>query len=166
MRARDEGLVRFIGVTGHGVRIAGMHRRSLERFAFDSVLLPCNHLLLRDPDYAADVAALVRASAPATGWRCRRSSPSPAVAGPTTTTGPRFSWYEPLADPAAIDRAVAVGARRPQWFVNTSSDARLLGRFVAAASGELTRPGDDEIAADVDTLGITPLFDGRELERI
>ena len=40
--ARDEGLVRFIGVTGHGLRIAEMHLRSLERFDFDSVLLPYN----------------------------------------------------------------------------------------------------------------------------
>jgi aryl-alcohol dehydrogenase-like predicted oxidoreductase len=42
-RARDEGLTRFIGVTGHGLRIAGMHRRSLEHFDFDSVLLPFNY---------------------------------------------------------------------------------------------------------------------------
>ena len=45
--ARSEGLVRFIGVTGHGLRIAGMHLRSLERFEFDSVLLPYNRSLLR-----------------------------------------------------------------------------------------------------------------------
>src|SRR5438045_2857415 len=41
-RARDEGLTRFIGVTGHGTRIPGMHFRSLERFDFDSVLFPYN----------------------------------------------------------------------------------------------------------------------------
>ena len=40
MEARDKGLVKFIGVTGHGVTVAEMHRRSLERFPFDSVLLP------------------------------------------------------------------------------------------------------------------------------
>jgi aryl-alcohol dehydrogenase-like predicted oxidoreductase len=51
VRARDEGLVRFIGVTGHGTRIAGMHLRSLERFAFDSVLCPCNPLMLAHPVY-------------------------------------------------------------------------------------------------------------------
>jgi aryl-alcohol dehydrogenase-like predicted oxidoreductase len=40
VEAREEGLVRFIGVTGHGLSVANMHRRSLERFPFDSVLLP------------------------------------------------------------------------------------------------------------------------------
>ena len=56
--AREEGLTRFIGVTGHGLRIAGMHRASLERFDFDSVLLPYNWVLLTDPDYRAEVEAL------------------------------------------------------------------------------------------------------------
>src|SRR6476469_4814668 len=50
--ARDEGLVRFIGVTGHGLTIAAMHRRSLERFAFDSVLFPYSPVITRDAVYA------------------------------------------------------------------------------------------------------------------
>src|ERR1700685_1627044 len=58
-RARDEGLARFIGVTGHGLRIAGMHLRSLERFDFDSVLLPYNVALVSDDRYRADVDALL-----------------------------------------------------------------------------------------------------------
>ena len=57
-RARDEGLVRFIGVTGHGLRIPTMHLRSLERFDFDSVLFPYNRVLLHDEAYRAAVAAL------------------------------------------------------------------------------------------------------------
>ena len=58
--ARDEGLVRFIGVTGHGLRIAGMHLRSLERFDFDSVLLPYNFTLRQtSPSTAADLDRLL-----------------------------------------------------------------------------------------------------------
>ena len=58
-RARDEGLVRFIEATGHGTRIAAMHLRSLERFPFDSVLLPYSFVSLRDPAYRVDVEALL-----------------------------------------------------------------------------------------------------------
>ena len=58
IEARDQGLVRFIGVTGHGVTVAAMHRRSLERFPFDSVLLPLNYTMLQNPDYASDFDAL------------------------------------------------------------------------------------------------------------
>ena len=55
---RSEGLVRFIGVTGHGLRIAGMHLRSLERFDFDAVLLPYNFTMRQNPDYRADLDRL------------------------------------------------------------------------------------------------------------
>src|SRR5437764_14057889 len=58
IEARDQGLTRFIGVTGHGVTVAAMHRRSLERFPFDSVLLPCNFVMMQNPAYAADFEAL------------------------------------------------------------------------------------------------------------
>src|SRR5262245_39326801 len=59
VEARDQGLTRFIGVTGHGVTIAQMHRRSLERFDFDSVLLPYSFVLMQNSQYAADFEALL-----------------------------------------------------------------------------------------------------------
>src|SRR5436309_1876329 len=58
VEAREEGLVRFIGVTGHGLSVPEMHRRSLERFAFDSVLLPYNYMQMQDPHYADRFEAL------------------------------------------------------------------------------------------------------------
>jgi aryl-alcohol dehydrogenase-like predicted oxidoreductase len=58
-RARDEGLARFIGVTGHGLRIARMHLQSLQRFDYDSVLLPYNYTLVQDSSYRADVEELL-----------------------------------------------------------------------------------------------------------
>ena len=58
IEAREEGLVRFIGVTGHGLSIPEMHRRSLERFAFDSVLCPYNFPQMQDPRYAETFEAL------------------------------------------------------------------------------------------------------------
>src|SRR5690348_417659 len=58
VEARDEGLIRWIGVTGHGAQIAANHRRSLERFAFDSVLLPYNFITMRMPYYAENYTSL------------------------------------------------------------------------------------------------------------
>ena len=58
IEARDQGLVRFIGITGHGITIAASHKRALERFDFDSVLLPYSYVLMRDAQYAADFEAL------------------------------------------------------------------------------------------------------------
>ena len=63
VEAREEGLVRFIGVTGHGLSVAAMHRRSLERFPFDSVLLPYNFRQQQDARYAEEFDALARVCA-------------------------------------------------------------------------------------------------------
>jgi aryl-alcohol dehydrogenase-like predicted oxidoreductase len=164
-RARDEGLVRFIGVTGHGLRIAAMHLRSLERFGFDSVLFPYNHSLLAHPAYRADVDALM-ARCEADGVAMQTIKSVARRRWSSDAAGPRFSWYEPLTDPEPIARAVRFVLADPRLFVIASSDARLLPHEVAAASGPLERPSDDELAADEAALGIEPIFDGGTLERI
>ncbi|HTA07762.1 MAG TPA: aldo/keto reductase [Streptosporangiaceae bacterium] len=163
-RARDEGLVRFIGVTGHGLRIAGMHLRSLERFDFSSVLLPYNYPVMSDDGYRADVDALLEVceqrgvAVQTIKSVARRRWPEGA--------GPQFSWYEPLADGDALARAVRYVLGRPGLFLNSSSDARLLRPTLEAAAAGGPTPTDEEMAADVERHEIEPLFDGAELERI
>jgi aryl-alcohol dehydrogenase-like predicted oxidoreductase len=161
--ARDEGLVRFIGVTGHGLRIASMHRRSLERFDFDSVLLPVNFTMMQRPDYRPDVDALLAMCAERdVAVQTIKSIARRRWDDPET---PHRSWYEPLTDTAAIDRAVRYVLADPQLFLNTTSDATLLPAVFDAAEGQLTRPDDAELAADAETFGIRSLFDGETLER-
>jgi aryl-alcohol dehydrogenase-like predicted oxidoreductase len=163
-RARDEGLARFIGVTGHGLRIAGMHLRSLERFDFNSVLLPYNYAVLSDDRYRADVEALLGVSeqrgvaVQTIKSVARRRWPEGA--------GRQFSWYEPLADAEALARAVHYVLGRPGIFLNSSSDARLLRPTLEAAVAGGPTPADQEMAADVERHEIEPLFDGAALERI
>jgi len=162
--ARAEGLVRHIGVTGHGLRIAGTHLRSLERFDFASVLLPINFVLLDHAEYRSEVEQLLSAC----DDRNVAVQTIKAIARRRWSDGDmrKFSWYEPLTDPAAIDRAVKFVLSHPQMFLNTTSDARLLATTIDAASGELTRPSDEALRADIAEQGITPLFDGLSLERI
>jgi aryl-alcohol dehydrogenase-like predicted oxidoreductase len=163
-RARDEGLVRHVGVTGHGVRIPGMHLRSLERFDFDSVLFPYNRALLRGDAYRADVERLRELCAErSVAVQTIKSIARGRWADPSE---PHFSWYEPLTDAEAIGRAVRFVLAEPDLFLNTTSDTRLLPLVLDAAAGPLDRPGDDEMDADIGAFGITPLFDGGALERI
>jgi aryl-alcohol dehydrogenase-like predicted oxidoreductase len=165
VQARAEGLTRFIGVTGHGIRIAGMHRRSLERFAFDSILLPYNFALLGNPAYRADLQPLLETCAE----RHVAVQTIKSVARRRWTDeddSPHFSWYEPLADGPALSRAVQWVLGRPQLFLNTSSDARLLRATLAAAMAAAVPPDDGEMAADAIAQGVVPLFDGGALERI
>jgi aryl-alcohol dehydrogenase-like predicted oxidoreductase len=163
VRARDEGLVRFIGVTGHGLRIAAMHLRSLERFDFDSVLLPYSFVLMQNEAYRADVEALL--------GECEvrriavQTIKSVARRRWIDDEDPHYSWYEPIADHGALARVVRYVLGRPQLFLITSSDARLLRPTLEAASTG-GAPPDEELRADVMAQGVQPLFDGGELERI
>ncbi len=168
LRARDEGLVRFIGVTGHGLRIAGMHLRSLERFDADSVLLPYNPSLLGLDDYRRDLEALLELCA-ARDVAVQTIKSVARRRWPDDHDGRRYSWYQPLDDDAAIDRAVRWVLARPGLFLNTSSDARLLPTILhaaEAASAGATPPTAAEVEADQVAQGVEPLFDGGALERI
>lgn len=164
-KAREEGLCRFIGVTGHGLRIPAMHLRSLNAFDFDSVLLPFNFVLLERPDYRADVEALLQLC----GQRNVAVQTIKSIARgrwPGSGDG-KFSWYEPLTDPAAIGGAVRYVLSNTQLFLNSTSDASLLPLVLAAAeSDDMSAPAAEELRADIETFGITSLFDGADLERI
>lgn len=165
VEARAQGLVRFIGVTGHGTRIAAMHRRSLERFAFDSVLFPYNYLMLGQPQYQADVAVLL--------GLCRargiaiQTIKSVARRRWQTADDPRkASWYEPLRDPAAVARAVNFVLSQPDLFLNSSSDTSILRDTLEAAGAPLHQPERAAMEADVANYEMTPLFTPGALERI
>jgi aryl-alcohol dehydrogenase-like predicted oxidoreductase len=164
-KARDEGLVRFIGVTGHGNRIAGMHRRSLERFPFDSVLLPYSFAGMGDDAYRADVEALLALCAER-GVAVQTIKSAARRRWAPDHTGPRFSWYEPLPDAEVLARSVRWVLSNPQVFLNSSSDARLLPTILDAAEQAGPPPTDEELRADLAALDVRPLFDGAELERI
>jgi aryl-alcohol dehydrogenase-like predicted oxidoreductase len=167
-RARHEGLVRFVGVTGHGLRIAAAHRRSLERFDFDSVLLPYNHLLLEDAGYRHELEGLLSVCEE----RHVAVQTIKAVARRRWAEGgegPHFSWYEPLPAGPELEHAVGYVLGNPQLFLNTSSDLRLL-RPVLEAADRLgpapAAPAPEVLRADAERLGMRPLFDGAALERI
>ena len=164
VKARDEGLVRFIGVTGHGLRIPRMHLRSLERFPFDSVLFPYNHSLLGIEAYRADVEELLAICAEA--QVATQTIKSMARRRWADEADPHFSWYRPLDDGDAVARAARWVLAHPGLFLNTSSDARLLRTTLTAASTPGPVPTDAEMAADAEALGIEAIFDGGALERI
>ena len=160
-RARDEGLVRFVGVTGHGTRIAAAHLTSLARFPFDSVLLPYSFVALQDPGYRADVEELLAVCAER-GVAVQTIKSVARRRWPEDHEGPRFSWYEPLpADGGTLARAVRWVLAEPQVFLNTSSDARLLPATLDAAEAGGDRPSDEEMGADVAAHDMRTLFDGR-----
>src|SRR3954452_9862994 len=143
VEAREEGLVRFIGVTGHGLSVPKMHQRSLARFDFDSVLCPYNHVQMQDPRYAEtfdelaatcaerDVALQTIKSLARAPWEGREQTAS--------------TWYEPLTDQRDIDRAVHWVLGNPQVFLLTTGDVDVLPKLLDAAERYETRPTEEQM---------------------
>lgn len=156
VEAREEGLVRFIGVTGHGLGIARMHLRSLERFDFDSVLLPYNYVLMQNPQYAADFEELVTLCQQRNVAVQTIKSITRAPWGERPHTA--ATWYEPLQDQADIDRAVHWVLGRPGLFLNTVGDIHVLPKVLDAASRFEQRPSDADMAAMFRERHMEPLF--------
>ena len=156
IEARDQGLVRFIGITGHGTQIAATHLRSLERFDFDSVLLPYSYIMMQDPHYAAafervagvcaerNVAVLTIKSIARRPWWGRERT--------------RATWYEPFDEQTDIDAAVHWVLARPGIFLATVGDIRLLPKVLDAASRFTSAPNDATMREQCARLETLPLF--------
>jgi aryl-alcohol dehydrogenase-like predicted oxidoreductase len=156
VEARAEGLVRFIGVTGHGRSVPTMHRRSLERFPFDSVLLPYNWLQMRDEHYAREFEAL--AATCAERGVALQTIKAIALAPWDGRERTASTWYEPLTDPADIELAVHWVLGRQGAFLNTVGSVALLPHVLAAAEEPGERPDDETMDALVRRRSGAPLF--------
>src|SRR5437764_6583618 len=132
IEAKKQGLVRAIGVTGHGLQIAATHRRSLERFDFDSVLLPYNYITMQNPYYAENFNALLATCQQRNvAVQTIKSIAYKPWMGRKHTHG---TWYEPLEDQQDIDMAVHWVLKKPGIFLNTVGDISLLPKVLNAAS--------------------------------
>jgi aryl-alcohol dehydrogenase-like predicted oxidoreductase len=156
VEAREQGLVRWIGITGHGTQIAANIRRSLARFDFDSVLLPCNYLTMRLPYYAENFEAVVDT--------CRERQVAvqtiksialrPWLGRPRTNS----TWYEPLQDQADIDLGVWWVLARAGIFLNSVGDVELLPKVLDAATRFQRAPSDADMQALAERAQQEPIF--------
>jgi aryl-alcohol dehydrogenase-like predicted oxidoreductase len=156
VEAREQGLVRFIGVTGHGTQIAATHLRSLERFDFDSVLLPYSYIMMQDSNYAANfekvaevcaernVAMLTIKSIARRPWWGRERT--------------RATWYEPFQEQSDIDPAIHWVLSRPEIFVASPGDIHLIPKVLDAANRFDSRPSEETMREQRSRLEMRPLF--------
>lgn len=156
IEARNQGLARFIGVTGHGWTIAAMHKRSLERFDFDAVLLPYNYVMAQNERYISDFEEVMAICA----QRNTAVQTIKSIArGPwATTKQTRNTWYQPLEDQSDIDRAVHWVLKRPRIFLNTVGDTVLLPKVLDAASRYESAPDEREMMSMLESKRLTALF--------
>lgn len=143
IEARQQGLVSYIGITSHTLHAPAIHLKSLQKFAFDSILLPYNYMLMRNPLYAADFDAVVALAQ------------SRNVAVQLIKTGQRrpwderahfaATWYEPFNDQRSIDLAIHWALARPGVFINTPGDIHILPMVLDAASRFEMAPTEKEM---------------------
>lgn len=158
IEARKQGLVRFIGVSGHGYTAPAMHMRSLERFDFDSVLLPYNYMMVQNPKYAEDFEALLALCQERNvAIQTIKSIARRPWGGKTKTQN---TWYEPFVDQSDINRAVHWVLSKKGIFLNTASDIHLLPKVLDAASRFKRGPPSEEMQTETARLGMAPIFEG------
>ena len=157
IEAREKGLVRFLGVTGHGSKVPRMHKQSLERFDFDTILLPYSYWQMQNSRYASHFTELIEI--------CRKQN----VAVQTIKSIARRPWkdqpktyntyfYEPLETQDAIDQAVHWAMGLPDSFVITAGDMQLLPKILDAAERFKKRPSNEKMDAIGDEFDKKPIF--------
>ncbi|MBN2659414.1 MAG: aldo/keto reductase [Spirochaetales bacterium] len=157
MEAREKGIIDYIGVTGHEYIAPVMHKRSLERFDFDSVLLPFNYYMMQDETYKKDFEELMslcaeRGVAVQTIKSLARSYWAEGEARGNT-------WYKPLTEKSDIEKAVHWVLGQGDYFLNTSADVNLLPLILEAASAFEKAPSSaemDKLIAERDFSKIFP----------
>ena len=156
LEAREEGLVKFIGITSHSLHAPVIHLRALERFDFDSILLPCNFMLLQNPEYAENfhrVLDLCREKNVAV--QCIKTlQRRPYGDGPHT----HATWYQPFDEPQAVQMAVHWALAIPGIFINTVGDIHLLPLMLEAAANPKPAPSDDEMRELMSRYEAAPLW--------
>ena len=148
LEGKDEGLLRYIGITGHGHQAPAVFAEALRRFDFDTVMFPLNPVLYANPAYRRDAQALLSlcrekdvgaqiiksaARQPWPGAELTRRvmrMPAPEV----RERLPYTTWYEPHDQPQAIDRAVWFVLSQPGvTAIASSGDLRILDRILDSA---------------------------------
>ena len=157
LEAKEQGLVRFLGVTGHGTYAPAMHLQSLEAYPFDSILVPYNYAMMQQPQYADDFNALYNMCQDR-GVAMQTIKSIAARRWQDDDEEKRFSWYRPITDADAMKRAIDFVLSRENLFVNTSSDATLLERSLDAIAQPTAEVDLALLAEDAQRFGVEALF--------
>jgi len=155
--ARDRGLIRYIGITGHGYTTLNVHREALERFDFDTVMTPLNFIQAADPQFRADfnrLATLVTEKD--VGLMIIKTfTKSPWGERPRTFN----TWYEPFDTPQEVQSAANFVLSQPVTGITTPGDLRLLPMVLAAAENFRRLDEEEQTTLVSSTKEAVPLFD-------
>jgi len=155
--AQSEGIVKYIGVTGHGWTSAAMHQKSIKHFPFDSILMPWNWFSSKYRNYPRDFNNTVNI--------CRKNSIAiqtikaiargPYAAGMKKNYSP---WYQPMEDKFSIEKSVHWLLSHKDFFLNSVGDVSLLPIVLESAKNMAVKPSDKEMDDISKKLGLESIF--------
>jgi aryl-alcohol dehydrogenase-like predicted oxidoreductase len=130
LAARDEGLTRFVGITGHGVDSPAVFLEALRQFDFDTVLFPINFVQYVNPVYRQNAEALLReCRARDVGVMVIKSiTKRPWGDRPKTHT----TWYEPFTEAAHVQMAINFVLSQDVTGLCSTGDTTILPLFLEA----------------------------------
>ena len=157
IEAKEEGLVNYLGITGHGNKVTRMHLQSLEYFDFDTVMLPYNYLQMQNKKYAETFDQLLKV--------CKERN----VAVQTIKSVARKPWdsdpkthntffYQPIESQNDIDKAVHWSLGLEDSFMITAGDIEILSKILIASKSYKNRPKDSEMKLLADSLNMKQIF--------
>ncbi|MFB0515645.1 MAG: aldo/keto reductase [Candidatus Neomarinimicrobiota bacterium] len=153
--ARRDGLIRFIGITGHGLAAPQVMSEALRRFDFDAIMFPLNFILYSDPQYRAEAENLLEicndhgVAVQVIKAVARQSWDDDPLSHPT--------WYRPFDNPEIIQRAVIFVLSQDITALATPSDLHLLPLVLEACEHYRPMPNEEQEAL---------IIEGREYEQI
>jgi aryl-alcohol dehydrogenase-like predicted oxidoreductase len=159
LKAKEEGLTKFIGITGHGVDAPALYLEALRRFDFDSVLFPINYIQYANPTYRRNAEELLRV--------CTERKVGTMIIKSITKApwGERHhshtTWYEPFADDKHIQRAVNFALSQPITGLCTAGDTSVLPLMLKACAAftPLNTAEQEALIASVPSeADLAPLF--------
>ena len=130
VKAREDGLTRFIGITGHGVDSPAIFLEALRRFDFDTVIFPLNFVQYANPVYRKNSEELLK--------QCRLKDVGVMIIKSITRRpwGDRphthTTWYEPFTDQAEVQQAVDFALSQDVTGVCTAGDVNALPMHLKA----------------------------------
>jgi len=156
LEARQQGLLKYIGITGHGVDAPAIYLEALRRFDFDSILFPLNFVQYTNPVYRSNAEALIK--------ECRQKNVGTMVIK-TITKGPwnerehtHTTWYEPFSDQTMIQKSVDFALSQDVTGLCTAGDITVLP-LVLEACQNFTPMALDEQESLIQSAGqYQPLF--------
>ncbi len=156
INARDEGLLKFIGITGHGLEVPEVFIEALNRFNFDTVLFPLNFILFANPDYRfqaqellalcaqRDIGVMIIKSIARGPWGEKKKK--------------NTTWYEPFIDKRWIQKSINFALSQPITGICTAGDVTLLPLILEACENFYSYSQDEQDALIAQAGEFEPLF--------